>query len=147
MDKDDEKREITYLMDASSIGILFGKMRERAIEFLEGAVTLDLALYELGNLIWKECILKRMISRREALKRIEDLVKVLELMYLESLGNEDMKGAMMLAIDLNLTFYDASYLHIAKSRNIPLITEDKELLEKAKKIGVKAFRVEEYLRI
>jgi len=147
MDKDDEKREITYLMDASSIGILFGKMRERAIEFLEGAVTLDLALYELGNLIWKECILKRMISRREALERIEDLVKVLELMYLESLGNEDMKGAMMLAIDLNLTFYDASYLHIAKSRNMPLITEDKELLEKAKIIGVKAFRVEDYLRI
>jgi len=147
MDKDDEKREITYLMDASSIGILFGKMREKAVEFLEGAVTLDLALYELGNLIWKECILKRMISGKEALERIEDLVKVLGLMYLESLRNGDVEGAMMLAIDLNLTFYDASYLHIAKSRNIPLITEDKELLEKAKRIGVKAFRVEEYLKI
>ena len=146
MDKDGEKREIKYLMDASSIGILIGRMKEKAVEFLEGTATLDLALYELGNLIWKECVLKRMISREEALERMEDLVKALGLMDLEKLEREDVRDTMMLAVDLDLTFYDASYLHTAKSRNMTLITEDKELLEKAKKIGVKAVRVEEYLK-
>ena len=146
MDKDDEKRKIRYLMDASSIGVLLGRMKEKAVEFLEGTVTLDLALYELGNFIWKECVLKRIISRKEALERIEDLVKILGLMDLEKLEKEDVGSTMILAVDLDLTFYDASYLYIAKSRNMILITEDKELLEKAKRIGVKAVRVEEYLK-
>jgi predicted nucleic acid-binding protein len=146
VDKDDEKRKIRYLMDASSIGVLLGRMKEKAVEFLEGTVTLDLALYELGNFIWKECVLKRIISRKEALERIEDLVKILGLMDLEKLEKEDVGSTMILAVDLDLTFYDASYLYIAKSRNMILITEDKELLEKAKRIGVKAVRVEEYLK-
>jgi len=133
-------------MDASSIGVLLGRMKEKAVEFLEGTVTLDLALYELGNFIWKECVLKRIISRKEALERIEDLVKILGLMDLEKLEKEDVGSTMILAVDLDLTFYDASYLYIAKSRNMILITEDKELLEKAKRIGVKAVRVEEYLK-
>jgi predicted nucleic acid-binding protein len=146
VDKDDEKRKIRYLMDASLIGVLLGRMKEKAVEFLEGTVTLDLALYELGNFIWKECVLKRIISRKEALERIEDLVKILGLMDLEKLEKEDVGSTMILAVDLDLTFYDASYLYIAKSRNMILITEDKELLEKAKRIGVKAVRVEEYLK-
>lgn len=146
MDKDDEKRKIRYLMDASLIGVLLGRMKEKAVEFLEGTVTLDLALYELGNFIWKECVLKRIISRKEALERIEDLVKILGLMDLEKLEKEDVGSTMILAVDLDLTFYDASYLYIAKSRNMIPITEDKELLEKAKRIGVKAVRVEEYLK-
>jgi predicted nucleic acid-binding protein len=146
VDKDDEKRKIRYLMDASLIGVLLGRMKEKAVEFLEGTVTLDLALYELGNFIWKECVLKRIISRKEALERIEDLVKILGLMDLEKLEKEDVGSTMILAVDLDLTFYDASYLYIAKSRNMIPITEDKELLEKAKRIGVKAVRVEEYLK-
>jgi predicted nucleic acid-binding protein len=146
LDKGSKKREVEVL-DASSIGILLGKMREKAVELLEGMITLDLAVYELGNLIWKEFFLKEKISRSEALDRAGDLAKVLGLMNLEKLRKEeDVKGAMMLAADLGLTFYDASYLYIAKSRNAILITEDGELLEKAKEAGVRAISAEEYLR-
>jgi predicted nucleic acid-binding protein len=52
---------------------------------------------------------------------------------------------MMLAADLALTFYDAQYLY-AKSRNIILITEDGELLEKAKKVEVRVIRMRKYLK-
>jgi len=36
---------------------------------------------------------------------------------------------------ISCAFYDASYLYIAKSRNVILITEDGELLEKANREG------------
>jgi len=45
-------------------------------------------------------------------------VEVLGLMDLEKLRKEeDVRGVMMLVADLGLTFYDASYLYIAKSRD------------------------------
>ena len=63
-----EEGEVGYVLDASAIGALLERLGERGLRYLEGAVTLDLALYELGNV-------------------------------------------------LGLTFYDASYLYLAKSRD------------------------------
>jgi|BEDMetMinimDraft_2_1075160.scaffolds.fasta_scaffold05756_2 Predicted nucleic acid-binding protein, contains PIN domain len=146
MDKDFEEREIKYLIDASSIAILLGKIKEKAVEFLEEASTLDLALYELGNFIWKECTLKRMINRDEAIDRIKDLTEIIALMDVKKLEKEDVIGVMQIALDLKLTFYDASYLYVAKSTDKILITNDSELLDKAKKVGMKAVKVEEFLK-
>jgi predicted nucleic acid-binding protein len=146
MDKDFEEREIKYLIDASSIAILLGKIKEKAIEFLEEASTLDLALYELGNFIWKECTLKKMINREEAIAKIKDLTEIIALMDVKKLEKEDVIGVMQIALDLKLTFYDASYLHVAKSTDKILITNDSELLDKAKKIGVKVAKLEEFLK-
>lgn len=50
------------------------------------------------------------------------------------------------ATELKLTFYDASYLHVAKSKGLTLVTEDKELSEKAKRINIKAITVSELLK-
>jgi predicted nucleic acid-binding protein len=146
MDKDFEEREIKYLIDASSIAILLGKIKEKAVEFLEEASTLDLALYELGNFIWKECTLKKMINRDEAIAKIKDLTEIIALMDVKKLEKEDVIGVMQIALDLKLTFYDASYLHVAKSTDKILITNDSDLLDKAKKIGVKAAKLEEFLK-
>jgi hypothetical protein len=44
LDKESEKREVEVL-NTSSIGILLGKMREKAVELLEGMI--DLPVYEL----------------------------------------------------------------------------------------------------
>jgi len=146
MDKDVEEREIKYLIDASSIAILLGKIKEKAVEFLVNVATLDLALYELGNFIWKECILKKNINKEEALNMVKDLTEILGLMDLEKIEKEDVRNVMMIALDLKLTFYDASYLYVANSKNKILVTNDNELLDKAKRIGVEAIRVEEFLK-
>jgi predicted nucleic acid-binding protein len=146
MDKDVEEREIKYLIDASSIAILLGKIKEKTVEFLINVATLDLALYELGNFIWKECILKKNISKEEALNMVKDLTDILGLMDLEKIEMENVRNVMMIALDLKLTFYDASYLYVAKSKDKILVTNDNELLDKAKRIGVEAIRVEEFLK-
>jgi predicted nucleic acid-binding protein len=146
MDKDVEEREIKYLIDASSIAILLRKIKEKTVEFLVNVATLDLALYELGNFIWKECILKKNINKEEALNMVKDLTEILGLMDLEKIEKEDVRNVMMIALDLKLTFYDASYLYVAKSKDKILVTNDNELLDKAKRIGVEAIKVEEFLK-
>ena len=37
-----------------------------------------------------------------------------------------------IAVERNLTFYDASYVYAAETKNLKLITEDEELLNKCK---------------
>jgi predicted nucleic acid-binding protein len=140
-----EEGEVGYVLDASAIGALLERLGERGLRYLEGAVTLDLALYELGNVLWKACRLRGAISEEEALEGARGLARVLELVERERLGGEDVEEVMALALSLGLTFYDASYLYLAKSRGSALVTEDGDLRERAKAAGVRAIGVEEYL--
>lgn len=140
-----EEGEVEYVLDASALGALLEKLGEKGLRYLEGAVTLDLALYELGNLLWKACRLRGVVSEEEALEGARSLAKVLELVRREQIRGEDAEGIMALALSLGLTFYDASYLYLAKSRGVFLVTEDGDLLERAKAAGVRAIKVEEYL--
>jgi predicted nucleic acid-binding protein len=85
------------------------------------------------------------ISGEEALEGAKDLAKVLELARRVQLKEEDVEEVMRLVLRSGLTFYDASYLYIAKSKDYVLVTEDGELLRQAAVAGVRAIRVEEYL--
>lgn len=108
---------------------------------------MDLTRYELGNMIWKQCALEGLISPEEATSKAKDMARILRITKSEKIeSSEDFAGAMRLATGLKLTFYDASYLHIAKSRGLTLVTEDKELAEKAKHINIKALTTSELLR-
>jgi len=140
-----EEGEVGYVLDASAIGALLERLGERGLRYLEGAVTLDLALYELGNILWKACRLRGAISEEEALEGARGLARVLELVERRRLGSENVEGVMVLALSLGLTFYDASYLYFAKSRGGVLVTEDGDLRERTKAAGVRAIGVEEYL--
>ncbi|MEM2123456.1 MAG: hypothetical protein QXE79_07465 [Candidatus Bathyarchaeia archaeon] len=44
--------------DSSSIAIILKRLREDSVEALEGKITLDLTCYELGNVVWKEHVIK-----------------------------------------------------------------------------------------
>ena len=136
-----------YILDSSAIAIILKRLREKSVEILEDKITLDLARYELGNVIWKECTLEELISPEEASNRAEDMAKILEILRNEKIeSGEDFRGVMKLATGLKLTFYDASYLHLAKSKGLTLVTEDGELSGKAKHINIKAITVSELLR-
>ena len=136
-----------YILDSSAIAIILKRLRGKSVEILEGKITLDLARYELGNVIWKECILEGLISPEEAVNRVEEMAKILGIIRNEKIESvEDFRGVMKLATGLKLTFYDASYLHLAKSKDLTLVTEDEELSGKAKHINIKAITVSELLR-
>jgi predicted nucleic acid-binding protein len=140
-----EEGEVGYVLDASAIGALLERMKDKGLIYLKGTIILDLTLYELGNIIWKACHLRRVLSEEEAMEGAKDLVKVLELARRVQLKGEDVEEVMRLALRLGLTFYDASYLYLAKSKDYVLVTEDEDLLRQAATAGVRVIRVEGYL--
>jgi len=136
-----------YLLDSSAIAILLKRLGSGALRYIVGAHTLDLARYELGNVVWKECALRTSVSLREAVRKAMCLAKLLKTMNISSISSdEDFREVMELALRLKLTFYDASYLYVAKKEGLTLVTEDRELREKAENVGVKAISVGEYVK-
>ncbi|MDI9644723.1 MAG: type II toxin-antitoxin system VapC family toxin [Candidatus Verstraetearchaeota archaeon] len=114
------------LFDSSAI---FRAIKESRIELLAGNFTLELARYELGNIVWKQCALKGKVSEQEAralVKTIGHTLCTMEVM--STAGNEE--AILNAAIELKVTFYDASYAFFAKAKGLRLITEDARLIKK-----------------
>ena len=123
-----------HALDASSIVKI---CLTRSLKPPQNPTTIDLAKYETFNAIL-------VLSRRGILKD-EEVSKVLS--YAEKILN----GIKILSIDVGemqevyevackhrLTVYDAAYLYAAKKLGGVLITEDKELLNKSKQLGVES---------
>lgn len=134
------------IFDSSAVAITLKRLKEKSVEALEGETILDLTRYELGNIIWRGCLLRKVISPEDAVDKAEDMAEMLEIFVEEVASIDDFRQIMDLAVRLELTFYDASYLYVARSRELTLVTEDKELGEKAKRVGVKAITVNDFLR-
>lgn len=117
---------MNFIFDSSAI---FRAIKENKIELLNGNCTLELARYELGNIIWKEYALQAKISEQESRMMIKTVKRVLSIMnVLEIAGNEEQ--ILETSTKLKITFYDASYTYSAKVRELKLITEDARLIKK-----------------
>jgi predicted nucleic acid-binding protein len=125
---------VSRILDSSAI---FRSMKDRATDAIAGGCTLELARYELGNIVWKQHTLFKTIDGEESLRLIRvvaDILNTLEILHVK--GVED--RVLELAEEHSVTFYDASYLFHTRELGLPLVSEDKELIEKARKMGVKA---------
>lgn len=117
------------LFDSSAIYALIWLRKLRP---LKNGYTIKLACFELGNAIWKEVSLRKTISISQAVSLINIIVEVLNklrIVDIRGVENEIFK----LSYEENLTFYDTAYLYASLKSNMPLVTEDKKLYEKAKK--------------
>ncbi|MCP8308536.1 MAG: type II toxin-antitoxin system VapC family toxin [archaeon] len=127
---------MSYILDSSAI---FRAIKENVVETLVGNYTLELARYELGNVLWKEYLLHKKINKDE-LRRLVRLIKEV-LHIVEVLGIDCHEEEILdIAEELKSTFYDASYIFYAKEKKLSLITEDEALLNKARNY-VKALKL------
>ena len=98
-----------YLFDASSIVNL---IKEGSARVFEHGVTIDLALYEALNVVWKEFKVLGRMDEETALEYVDVLVKVFE-----AVETVDVKGSGRDIFDIasseGLTIYDASYPYLA----------------------------------
>jgi len=115
-----------YIFDSSAI---FKAIKENKIEILVGNCTLELARYEMGNIIWKNYTLQAKATDQE-LKILAKIIKqTLNIMEITQINcNEE--EILETATKLKITFYDASYTYFAKMKELTLITEDSQLLKK-----------------
>jgi predicted nucleic acid-binding protein len=115
-----------YLCDSSAV---FRAIKENKIDLLAGNYTLELARYELGNIIWKDYFLQAKVSKEESemiAKTVKHALAIMEILQIACNEEEILKTATQLKI----TFYDASYAFFAKAEELRLITEDSRLMKK-----------------
>ncbi|XHH08263.1 MAG: type II toxin-antitoxin system VapC family toxin [Candidatus Bathyarchaeia archaeon] len=115
-----------HLFDSSAI---FTAIKENKVEALAENYTIELARYELGNIIWKEHTLHKKISEQEAKALVKTVNHTLNIMnILETAGNEE--EILQTATQFKITFYDASYAYLAKAKELKLVTQDTQLTKK-----------------
>lgn len=115
------------IFDASAI---LNLLEGGSLPNLSESGTIDLALYEIGNAVWKHVHLTKKLSQSQGEKIILSASILIGEMLLV---NTDSTNVLKLAVKEDLTFYDASYLQVAYSTNSELITDDKKLRDKAEK--------------
>jgi len=129
---------VSYVFDASSLLILARDLGEKAVDVVRGGMTADLAVYEIGNALWKECALLKRLSCEEALKALEFMAALLDIMETVNIRNLNLiDDVLRNASELNITYYASTYLTIAEKTGRILVTDDKKLSEASVKRGVK----------
>ncbi|MEM2928408.1 MAG: type II toxin-antitoxin system VapC family toxin [Nitrososphaerota archaeon] len=86
-----------------------------------------LLIYEIGNALIR-------LARRKFIENNE-VIEKLNLAYSTpnlELRKHNIENTAKIALNLNISFYDASYIELSRELNVPLITADKFLYEKGK---------------
>jgi predicted nucleic acid-binding protein len=115
---------VEYLLDASALYGLVARYY-RWIGHREKLAILHLTVYEVGNALWKEARTGRLPWREAAgaLSRVLSSLKMLD--------NPPLEKVLEVAVERDLTFYDASYAYVAETLGLSLVTQDRELLRKS----------------
>ncbi|MFB6357297.1 MAG: type II toxin-antitoxin system VapC family toxin [bacterium] len=116
----------TKIVDASVMAAwLFGEpRRDEAFEMMDESRLFapELLTYELSNVA-----LIKTLQNPEQEENIRSNFD--QLFHLEELQfvHVDFQSVLSLALDKSLTTYDASYLHLSRALEVPLLTFDQEL--------------------
>jgi predicted nucleic acid-binding protein len=109
-------------------------LKEGLLLYGDRFAILDLTIYEVGNAVWRA-------YRRGAIKQpvlvarmFEEVLKGLEKLSVEPLLLE----VLDIAAKSGVTFYDASYVYVAKRERLKLVTEDSDLLKFPEAISLEA---------
>jgi len=105
-------------------------------KYMIQTISIDLALKEFYNALWKSVKIRKHIS-------LDDVAKILNLLrsYIEKnmLIESEIKyldKAFKIALDYNITVYDALYVAQALQHGKPLLTLDQKQREVARKLGI-----------
>jgi predicted nucleic acid-binding protein len=128
---------MTRVVDASAIGaLLFGEPEKPWVEAQTDDAELiapPLLIFELGNICWKK--LRGLPAQASIVLPAWNAWCTSALVKAEP---TDPMQTILLARDHDLTFYDASYLWLAKYRTADLVSLDMKLVRAARKLGLRA---------
>ena len=120
-----------YLLDASALY----PMLVRGIPFNpEECAISTLTEFEIGNTLWIQNKRKELDDPGRIAEIFQEIITELNKVWVDSIGK-----VLAIAVERNLTFYDASYAYLAEKEDMKLVTEDADLIKKCKC----AIRIEE----
>jgi predicted nucleic acid-binding protein len=103
------------------------------LRIIQNSRILDLTIYEAGNAIWKESEFLKTLSSEETQKLANSLSLILSNLEKLSVQPSEFTQVLSLAKSERRTFYDSSYIYIAKRDKMTLVTEDQNLSKIARK--------------
>ncbi|MGA2200259.1 MAG: type II toxin-antitoxin system VapC family toxin [Nitrososphaerales archaeon] len=125
------------IYDASALYIL---LKKRELSSLRGSVTLDLAFYEVGNSLLME-LRRKLITAESFTNALAVVTGIGELMDVRNFRQLDAGEVARVSRLTGLTFYDASYLTLALMLKDTLATNDKDLIEEARKLRMRTVSI------
>ena len=134
-----------FLFDSNVIYKLIRETPDSALDKLMEGTTINLAYYELGNALWRECRFLKRISIEEAEKSLSLMYLMLARMQVAQVNCEKGNEILETAHKFNLTFYDSAYLVEAKRSSKILVTDDNKLVKAAENIGTETRSSEEII--
>jgi len=105
----------------------------------EGCTTLDLAIKEVGNNIWKR-VTRGELTPEAAVSLFKDFT-ALKPFKTASQENLYVK-ALETAIESDLTLYDALFIQLSQELDLPLVTSDEKQAKASQKLGVDTIHIE-----
>jgi predicted nucleic acid-binding protein len=87
----------------------------------------SLTEFEVGNILWKQNKKKELDDPNRIAEIFEESMAELSKIWVDSPVK-----VLAIAVERNLTFYDASYVYLAEKENMNLVTEDIDLIKKCK---------------
>ncbi|MEQ9714936.1 MAG: type II toxin-antitoxin system VapC family toxin [Candidatus Asgardarchaeum sp.] len=109
-------------------------------KYLYEAYSLDFALIESANAIWKAYYMN-LISEKDAIKKLEAL-KIIFSKVLTVIDSSKFIGdAFSFAIENRTPIYDMLYIALAKQQNLPLLTSDNKQARIARKYDIEVIEV------
>ncbi len=122
-------------LDSGVIAAMFFKedASERALNAASKSdlITLDLASAEVGSVAWKKVILSgedKELTWNALKKSMSFIFEACDILRFQDLTRE----AYEISMETKTTFYDSLYLALAEKEQVPLLTLDKRMYEKAK---------------
>ncbi len=113
-----------YLIDTSALYPLVKSLKENIIDYTDQFRILDLTIYEIGNVIWKE-------YRRGLIKDLSMTITmfniILDSIAKISIRPNDLESIINIALKNNISFYDASYIFVANKYGYILVSEDNDI--------------------
>jgi predicted nucleic acid-binding protein len=95
--------------------------------------TVDIALPESLNAVWKHVKIHRDLGVEEAKEIVKDLTKIYDKLKILT-TREVCEQALLIALTHNVTAYDALYMAAAQRAKATLYTADQELHNEAEKL-------------
>ena len=90
----------------------------------EPILSMDLILYELGQIVLKKYKMRSIMAR--------DYPNRLSALSVNVLFPDDqiLRAAMDISMELGMSFYDSTFIALSKNVDLPIVTEDREILKK-----------------
>ncbi len=104
---------------------------------IEKPYTLELAIKETANAIWKRVYLLRDIGIEKGRILVEDLIILGRNLRIED-QSKYLQKAIDISIEYGITIYDSLFIALACTKRAELVTSDKKQFEIARRLGIRA---------